>query len=602
MVVLLPFFFLSSSFFPFVFPKAILIETVAILTFSLWMIGRAGKEKAELSISFNKMFLAFGIYVLAIMASALNGVAPALSLWSNTERATGVIFIISVFLLSLVSSAVFKSWTDWKRLFQSLFVSSIIFTLLTIIVDTSWWTFHNLSSSSGFTFGNSTYAGIYLAFCFFISLGLGLSSPHRSRKIIYFLGSFFIFLNPIISGFLHPLFGKPFSLTGEATTAFISIIVGSLVAGFWMLYRKADVSWKKGLLGVFIFTIISSIALSAIPNGPVEKFVSNSASAGPTRFVFWDIGWQGFKDRPILGWGGDTYNLVYGKYFNPLVLEPGYSGEYWVDKSHNIYVDELVSGGVVGFLAFALFMAVILWGLARKAMNKKESFMNVALFAGVVSFMIEGLMTFQTIFGWLALGLVSAFVANNYTGTIWQKNKFEYKTFDKPVLITTLAILVFVFGLEFVVIKPFKVSKAIVNLNSSSIPEERANDYKIINNAYFAGSSNLDQPLSSINKQMVRSLNSGVSVKIANGFLDEIDQMDILLQTGLAKENYMDIKLLATGVKIYSTATAITFGQEQKNYYERGLNYVQDILRASPANPLGYSYHEVMKRALNGQI
>lgn len=603
LISILPFFYLTNSFFPFVFPKAVLIEGVAITVFVFWIIGRIIEKNNEFRVSFNKMFIAFALYIVAITISGFDGLAPISSFWGSPERATGIVFITCLFLLSLVMTAVLKNKDDWKDLFKAFFFSSVLFSIVTMLVDAQAFSIlPGINSSNGLTFGNSTFAGIYLAFCFFIAFGLGLSVKEKSEKVLYFLGSFVLIINSILMGITGPFFGKPFTVVGEANTAFFSIVIGLLVIGFFHVYRLANKVNKRNLIALFIVFFVGAVTIFALPNGPVQKFISQSENAGPTRFIFWNIGFEAFQDRPVLGWGGETYNLMYAKHFDPTVLTKGYSGEYWVDRSHNMYIDEIATGGIVGFLTFSLFMAVMLWALFRKGIEKEESFMTVALFAALISLMIEGLMTFQVISSWFALAIIATYVSSNCFDS---KNEIKSKDasfFGKTFLFAVIAIFVLALGMKYIVIKPFNTSVALSNLRTTPDPKDRYRDYKIINTSYIGRTSAVDQSINSVSDKMLASLNKGVSINTASVILLEIEQMDIILKNAIYAQSEMNIKLYVSGARLMAIATAVTNGEKQKGYYIRGINYVQGIMKNSPSNPLGPLYYKIMKEALSGKI
>jgi tetratricopeptide (TPR) repeat protein len=64
----------------------------------------------------------------------------------------------------------------------------------------------------------------------------------------------------------------------------------------------------------------------------------------------WGMAWEGFKERPLLGWGQGNYEYVFSKHFDPGM----YGEEPWFDRTHNIYFDWLVAGGILGFIAYLL--------------------------------------------------------------------------------------------------------------------------------------------------------------------------------------------------------------------------------------------------------
>ena len=61
------------------------------------------------------------------------------------------------------------------------------------------------------------------------------------------------------------------------------------------------------------------------------------------------MAFEGVKERPILGWGQSNYNYVFNKYYRPELLE----GEAWFDRVHNIVMDWLIAGGIIGAYKFA---------------------------------------------------------------------------------------------------------------------------------------------------------------------------------------------------------------------------------------------------------
>ena len=72
------------------------------------------------------------------------------------------------------------------------------------------------------------------------------------------------------------------------------------------------------------------------------------------------MAYQGFKERPALGWGQENFNYVFNKYYNPKM----YDQEQWFDRTHNVFFDWLVAGGALGILSYlSIFFAVIysLW-------------------------------------------------------------------------------------------------------------------------------------------------------------------------------------------------------------------------------------------------
>lgn len=60
------------------------------------------------------------------------------------------------------------------------------------------------------------------------------------------------------------------------------------------------------------------------------------------------MSWQGFKEKPILGWGPENFNLIFNKYYEPILWKQ----EPWFDRAHNVFLDRLTTNGFLGLLAY----------------------------------------------------------------------------------------------------------------------------------------------------------------------------------------------------------------------------------------------------------
>ena len=63
-----------------------------------------------------------------------------------------------------------------------------------------------------------------------------------------------------------------------------------------------------------------------------------------SRFQIWGMAIEGFKENPLLGWGQDNFNLVFNKYYDSRL----YDQEPFFDRAHNVFLDWLIAGGIVG--------------------------------------------------------------------------------------------------------------------------------------------------------------------------------------------------------------------------------------------------------------
>ncbi|MFA6520217.1 MAG: O-antigen ligase family protein [Candidatus Paceibacterota bacterium] len=597
-VFLLPFVILPRSFYGIVFPKALFIEGVALIVGTLWIIGKLFKKEQDKTVEKipkNIVFLVFGVYVLLLLISCFNGVLPVLSFWSTFDQGTGVVFMLCLFVFSVITGSVFKTIEDWYKLFTVFAVSGIFYTVGCFLAEmgVKFSKFLTLNTANGFSMGNSSWAGVYLTFVFFISLGLIFSSK-KSQKIIGIFGALTAFFNPILTGFLMQAPGSNFGFIGFAKTGSYSVLAG---AGFFILYlffRKiSSIKWRKIFLGSVISILLFGIlSIAFIGLTPIRNLIAEKA--GPNRLVYWDIAIEGFKEKPILGWGGDAYPFVYGKYFNPIITTPGYAKEYWVDRSHSIYFDELVTGGILGFIALMSLYGIILFGLIRQAIKERgrEGILFMALFSSMVAFLVQGLMIFQTVTGWFIISLLIALVAN-FGFSDRSKIEVEAKKNNKDdknekglnIFISFLAVVIFGFLFNYLIIKPAHIDSVMGNYPAKPY-RERLALLKELDDAYVGNTTDLGNLFSPYHIKLREIIKNGLGEKEKQLMLEEIKGINVVLENGLKRQNYKDMKSLMSSVGYYSILTGMSPVAERQSYYDQGMFYVNKMSEVSDKNPI----------------
>ena len=67
---------------------------------------------------------------------------------------------------------------------------------------------------------------------------------------------------------------------------------------------------------------------------------------------------DGFKERPILGWG----RIIIFMFLQNITMRM-YSQEPWFDRTHNVFMDWLIAGGILGLLAYLALYISAIWML-----------------------------------------------------------------------------------------------------------------------------------------------------------------------------------------------------------------------------------------------
>lgn len=322
--------------------------------------------------------------VLGLLAvhylSALFGVYPERSLWSDIIRSTGVFF--------LTYGAFFAFWLsellterDWQLVRRAVVVSSSVFAALSFFGPEGAGVAGRLWSVdftiSGLTLGNSTFAGAYLVLGLIVTLIEAARSPKGSRlrrafaalAIIQLLSPFLI-AGKIWEGGVSfaDIFSNPSLVLGIArASSATAILVLLYVFGWWLLRRFCKPPWKRPALwvwsGAWALGVLAAIAFLFVPGSVVqEKYIEASSAA---RIIVWERGFEAVSDRPLLGWGPENYRFAHEAHIDSELYLKENLGEVWFDRAHNVVVDMLVSVGIIGTLAFVLLVSYFLVVIAR---------------------------------------------------------------------------------------------------------------------------------------------------------------------------------------------------------------------------------------------
>ncbi|MDO8848062.1 MAG: O-antigen ligase family protein [Coriobacteriia bacterium] len=259
------------------------------------------------------------------------------------------------------------------------------------------------------TFGNPDLLGGYLIFPFAVTLGLALSEKHPLWRSAYW---WFTLLNVFVG------------ITSYVRGAWIGAVVslGLVVFAYRRSTRDTDLKLTPIDLTYIFGTITAAVAVvvaSSLRPDVVRNVVTRVISifqfdqgSAQTRFQIWEAARSAIAERPVFGWGADTFRLLFPM-FKPkeYVEAAGYLSV--ADNVHN-YPLQLASGiGIPGALLFYGAIIVALVIAARTAFEKGGAGRNLVLaglwaaVAGYVVHLMFGLsVTGSTIMMWLAMGVL----------------------------------------------------------------------------------------------------------------------------------------------------------------------------------------------------
>jgi len=326
----------------------------------LWWITAFYREKISIPVFWRKPLVLtslalYGVYVL----SAVLGVHPAQSFWSDILRSSGVIFLTYALLFSFVTSSLL-SQNDWRFVRTMIAYASGIFGFLFffgtegIVHGTG-----KFFESHGLSFGNTTFAGTFLVFGVFFTLAELVRRWSEIKQRYIFLGLFIVqVFSPALFNLdllrcdipLGDLLGNPLLILGSAQASSGAMFIGlAFIAGWYLIGRfvgKGDI--QKMFAGLSLLVVFVSIALLLTPESSIQNiYGENSSLARP---LIWENVLPAIGERPLLGWGPENFEFAFWTHFDSRLYFEEYGSEVWFDRAHNMTIDTLVEVGVLGLL------------------------------------------------------------------------------------------------------------------------------------------------------------------------------------------------------------------------------------------------------------
>lgn len=461
-----PVVYLNSFFFPYVTPKAVFLFAVGLLTMvclAWFMCSKRGWKPVWGGIA--TMVSAFvGVQALA----AVVGVDPLRSLWSQPGRMTGAFLLVFLFVFFLAMITTLRSRKHWHLFFAASIAVALATAILHVLSSNGAITLYQ--TNTGSTIGNSTLYGGYLLF----QIGMAVYLFFVDRRPSWRWFSAIAAIGLIATLFLT-----------DARAAQVSLAGGLVLAGALALItrgRTRAVRWAgAGAIATMGIVFLFIVGLLFVPGSAVrERFVDLTSQA---RFIAWDMAWQGFLERPLLGWGPETFEMVFAKYYDPCLGSTACETAFWFDRAHNIVLDMLVASGMLGFATyvgvFALAFA-LLWKayFAGKIDDVPAIFVTSVLAAYVVQ-NLTGFDSIVSLYAWFAM---LAFAHSVLTADA-QPAVCKTASWLAPVAAT----LALPFLFSFFVIKPAVAFSSVVAAEDAPNMQEHLEQYRAASTVSSAG-------------------------------------------------------------------------------------------------------------------
>lgn len=439
LIPFLPIYVENDFFFPFITGKNFAFRIIIEVAFASWvLLALLDKQYRP---RFSWLLAGFGALLIVMFFANLFGEYPLKSFWSNFERMDGYVTLVHVFLLALIMGSVMKTEKLWTIFF---YVSSTVALFVAL---------YGLAQMGGFVeggrarldsrLGNAAYMAVYMLFHIFM---VGWLAVRSKNSLVWGMGALIVLL-----------YAYALLLTGTRGT-FLGFVGGTGVAvAYIALFGRAYPELRRYAIGGIVALVILVLSFMAVKD---EAFVQNSTPLArianidvmqdlETRGVIWSMAVEGVKERPLLGWGQGNFNYVFNEQFEPVL----YNKEAWFDRVHNIVLDWLIAGGVLGFLAYASIFVAFLYYLVYLPLIKDDRRLDVlerAVIVGLLAgYLLHNLVVFDNIISYIFFACIIALVHSRVAAPMEAMERVEVEErlvvqiVAPVILVFTLAIIYF---------------------------------------------------------------------------------------------------------------------------------------------------------------
>lgn len=395
--------FADTTFFPFIVGKNFAFRAIVEIMFSAWVVlaflDSAYRPK------WNYLLGSFLVFLSIITISSIFGENPTKSFWSNFERMEGLVTYFHLFAYFIVASTVLTVRDFWRPYLKFHLGVGVIMALYGVMQWAGLVKVVQDGIRINGTLGNAEYMSTYALLNIFIALFLfvrkGVASSEKKMRVAVYWAIILL---------------QTFVLYHSGTRgAVLGLIAGlGLTTVLIAIFERNNKMARRSAIGALVALVIfigGFIALrdaAFIQSSPVLSrlaAISPSEGTGKARLMVWGMAYEGFKERPILGWGVENFNYVFNKYYDPNM----WGQEQWFDRAHNVLLDWLVAGGVLGALGYIGLFACAVYCIWRRA--DELSVVEKSVLTGLLGgYFFQNLFVFDSISSLVYFGTILAYI------------------------------------------------------------------------------------------------------------------------------------------------------------------------------------------------
>lgn len=494
----------SSLFFPFITGKNFFFRIIVEIISVLWIILLL--RDARYLPRKSSILLAATSFVGIVFVADVFSENPIKSFWSNFERMEGFVSLIHFFLYFLVASSMLFSREVWDKFWNFVIGIGLYSSFYGLLQF--FGLIQNIQGGSRLDgpLGNTAYFAGYLLFLVALStlyfikgkydkintkwicfgfifsniIVLIFNTFNENVGYVFGLHALFLFLigivwrfsyKEVVSKYLYVaiLIFNLFILYNTATRgAIIGLLIGVLFSLLAFILFSKDKHIRKISVFCFAAILLSSSFVYLFRDNRIIKSsqvlsrltdISFNERTVTSRFMVWNMAYKGFLERPILGWGQESFNFVFNKYYDPGM----WNQEPWFDRAHNIFLDWLIAAGVLGLLTYLSlfgFAVVSLWKKKDVGVPLFELNERSVLSGLLIAYFVHNFFVFDNMVSYLMFFSLLAYLHSISTDGFNNDNVSTKKS--GQVKSTWLVLVVLLPMIYFFNIRPIVVSRNII--------------------------------------------------------------------------------------------------------------------------------------------
>lgn len=348
----------------------------------------------------------------AFILTTITSVAPLQSFVGTLERMGGLWTFVHYIVYFVILISVMRTRAHWQ---------SLIDVMIGVGVASAFYGFlqkTNLEFILGSgdrqrifgTIGNPALFAGYQILVAYLAATLSFTRMVTAKRVLWYR---------IASGIMI-FAAMSTAVRGSLLAIVVATLAFLLLASTYNKNKRA----KRALLGfvaacaVFVFFALTFRDSLFVQGSPYLRRITDFSSSTftvQTRFWAWDAGIKGWSDSPktvLLGWGPENFNVPFSHYFNPKFFT-GPGAETFFDRAHNMFVEVLVTMGLVGEITYILLFVSVFMTLA--SFMKQEGdvrMLGVGFVSLVIAYMIHNAFIFDTSANFLTFFMILGYIVH----------------------------------------------------------------------------------------------------------------------------------------------------------------------------------------------